>query len=695
MQIALGLSIHTDSHTAGRLAAQRALVECPRPSVAMVHSTVGMDATAVCEGIRSVLGRTPVFGATTPCLATNNGSCTDGVLLLLLAADDLECHIQSTRVGDDLVATGRYLVSSYLLDHPRRESEPLFGMLFGPEQHLEGMRYLEGIREGAGCPVVLCGGGSMGKVTPDFSEIFTGWQYTGRMAVQDHLAGLFFRPGKTADFQTAYAFESSWSPVAPPVHCSETQHNKVFALDQIPVREFLLDHLGDAYRDFQGSLPVRISFIARIHGRGEDRCLIRSAFLETDTDGRDFLSFFPSENMQDVELQLVYLSRDEMLRGVRQTAEKARDRIAPLHPRAVIFYSCHSRKMLLHSRIDEEVDRVRRVFGADVPIFGMYAGGEYGPLQGTLAEASDPDNPLAGTAQFSTSISLMIIGSQEENPAGVSWPERLTAMIAEDRSACQCMGEDTAQLLHEAEDILQETENALKGFNARHLDLLDAFRRQNAELEKARQQNEELQAVIRRHTPHKVWKKAALTVQSGFRDIPEEEIFCTMMFMDIKGFTSFAEKNAPHTVIQEINKIFTPATEIIYRFGGDVDKYIGDCIFAIFDYPEDALEAAMIIQQELGGGTDSPFRLRAGIHSGRAVSGNVGGAARQDHTLIGDAVNLTQRLEAGCTPGCVLVSDEVWKQIPESFREKLQAVKRSITVKGKTDPIAVREISCG
>lgn len=162
--------------------------------------------------------------------------------------------------------------------------------------------------------------------------------------------------------------------------------------------------------------------------------------------------------------------------------------------------------------------------------------------------------------------------------------------------------------------------------------------------------------------------------------------------MDVKGFTSFSETHRPAEVVAALNALFGPATDAIHRHGGDVDKYIGDCIFAAFRRTDGALRAAkeilaLVARRRAEG---HPFEVRVGINAGRAVRANVGSADRREYTYIGDAVNLAQRLESNCAPGRVLVSASAWRGSRVRFPT---AVRRSLTVKGRVRPVTAYE--CG
>ena len=146
----------------------------------------------------------------------------------------------------------------------------------------------------------------------------------------------------------------------------------------------------------------------------------------------------------------------------------------------------------------------------------------------------------------------------------------------------------------------------------------------------------------------------------------------TILFSDIRGFTTLSEKRTPQEIVELLNRYFTLQVEVVFRHGGSLDKFIGDCIMAFWGAPLDdpqhaqhavaaALEMADVLQrfkQELGE-QDSDFDVGIGIHSGPAVVGLIGSEQRREYTAIGDTVNLGSRIE-GLTKGVsrILVSRE-------------------------------------
>jgi adenylate cyclase len=155
----------------------------------------------------------------------------------------------------------------------------------------------------------------------------------------------------------------------------------------------------------------------------------------------------------------------------------------------------------------------------------------------------------------------------------------------------------------------------------------------------------------------------------------------SVLFSDIRGFTTLSEKRTPQQVVALLNRYFTLQVEVVFRHGGSLDKFIGDCIMAFWGAPLDdpdhakhavlaALEMAEVLQRfkkELGE-EDADFDVGIGIHSGPAVVGLIGSEQRREYTAIGDTVNLASRIE-GLTKGVarILVSEETMKLCGDAF----------------------------
>jgi class 3 adenylate cyclase/predicted ATPase len=170
----------------------------------------------------------------------------------------------------------------------------------------------------------------------------------------------------------------------------------------------------------------------------------------------------------------------------------------------------------------------------------------------------------------------------------------------------------------------------------------------------------------------------------------------TVMFTDISGFTQMSEKLDPEEVINIINSCFNKLTEIIYRYEGTVDKYMGDCIIALFgapmaheDDPERAVKTAMEIIESLGELNKSlpfPIQMHVGLNTGLVVAGSIGSDLRKQYTVIGDTVNTASRIQNAAQPGQILVGENVYRLTKDVFDF---AEVGEITVKGKKKPIRV------
>lgn len=144
----------------------------------------------------------------------------------------------------------------------------------------------------------------------------------------------------------------------------------------------------------------------------------------------------------------------------------------------------------------------------------------------------------------------------------------------------------------------------------------------------------------------------------------------TVMFADVVGFTPLAERQRAQDVVTMLNELFTILTEIVFRHGGTVDKFVGDCVMAMWGAPQPqadhaarAVAAAEDMQAWLEAGNESwrerfgfEIELAIGINSGEAVVGNFGSEKRMDYTAIGDTVNVAARLESIARPGQILVT---------------------------------------
>ncbi|NOT36691.1 MAG: response regulator [Saprospiraceae bacterium] len=154
-----------------------------------------------------------------------------------------------------------------------------------------------------------------------------------------------------------------------------------------------------------------------------------------------------------------------------------------------------------------------------------------------------------------------------------------------------------------------------------------------------------------------------------------ETIDASVAFIDICSFTSFSEKETPDKVVKSLNCYFDLMVKEIIAQKGHVDKFIGDCIMAVFkgNYHLDrAIEASLAIREKIKAlpkENDFSPAVSIGINSGEMISGNLGSATlkRLDFTVIGDTVNTAQRLQGLAAPSQILINKQCYDKVKDSF----------------------------
>jgi class 3 adenylate cyclase len=179
-----------------------------------------------------------------------------------------------------------------------------------------------------------------------------------------------------------------------------------------------------------------------------------------------------------------------------------------------------------------------------------------------------------------------------------------------------------------------------------------------------------------------------------------DTVQAAVVFIDICQFTAISENQSPDTVVKMLNKYFDVMVKEIIAQGGHVDKFIGDAVMAVFrgDYHLDrAIDASLAVRKKIRElpqeSSEIGFtpNVSVGINDGEMISGNIGSSTlrRLDYTVIGDAVNTAQRLQAAATPGQVLISGTAYEKIKESFNCRKVG---EISLKNKANPLLTYEV---
>jgi adenylate cyclase len=185
-----------------------------------------------------------------------------------------------------------------------------------------------------------------------------------------------------------------------------------------------------------------------------------------------------------------------------------------------------------------------------------------------------------------------------------------------------------------------------------------------------------------------------------------EEKFITILFSDIRGFTSVSEKLSPQKLVEMLNQYFSAMSGEILKHKGVLDKYIGDAIMAFWGAPvsdenqaDNAVQAAIGMKEQLEGFNKKQkekgkpeINIGIGIYSGLAVVGNIGSEIRFDYTAIGDSVNIASRIE-GLTKTYktkIIISESVKNRLKNSYPLELLG---SVEIRGRNEPVKIYKIT--
>ena len=177
-----------------------------------------------------------------------------------------------------------------------------------------------------------------------------------------------------------------------------------------------------------------------------------------------------------------------------------------------------------------------------------------------------------------------------------------------------------------------------------------------------------------------------------------------VMFLDIRNFTTFSETRSPQEVVSFLNSLFEFMIEIVNRNNGIINKFLGDGFMAVFGAPftdgfdcRNAVNASKEIiqklQNEIAEGNIVSTQIGIGLHTGEAVTGNIGSSQRKEYTIIGDVVNLASRIESLNKQfnSQLLISEMVKEALGDADIETVSLGK--VAVKGRTEPVEIFKLA--
>ncbi len=222
-------------------------------------------------------------------------------------------------------------------------------------------------------------------------------------------------------------------------------------------------------------------------------------------------------------------------------------------------------------------------------------------------------------------------------------------------------------------------------FDKFDLDLLSALGNHVAvAIEQWRLQSSIIEEQVARRRLARYHSPAVVELITSSTDSPDEmfmahEQDATVLFADVVDFTGHCENREPREIAELLNHYFSVMVDEVFEHQGTLDKFIGDCIMAVFgaplprqDHPQQAALAALGMREALERlneslPPESRLRFRVGLHSGNVVAGNIGSARRTDYTVLGATVNLASRLEDAAEPGQIVISETTRRAIGDEF----------------------------
>jgi adenylate cyclase len=311
------------------------------------------------------------------------------------------------------------------------------------------------------------------------------------------------------------------------------------------------------------------------------------------------------------------------------------------------------------------------LLGTGIQLFGIVA-------IGVLALTGDPSvstDPRHGVTQLG--IVMVVLG-------GVGLAVGLLAVVAVARTTATPIESVRRALENVREGDLDVRVPVYDGTQIGQLQL--GFNRMVEGLKERERMREALGAYVDPDVAERILEEGV--------ELDAAEVEVTVMFIDIRNFTGFAERTDAKQVVTALNQLFEQMVRHIHDHGGWVDKFVGDGLLAVFgaprrqsDHADRALAAAIQIAEHVTSSEGLEFGI--GLNSGRVLAGNVGGAGRLEFSVIGDPVNTAARVEAATrkTGDLILVAQRTRELLSEDHPELEE--RPDVQLKGKSEEVAL------
>jgi adenylate cyclase len=708
--IGIGISNNHDPYIAGIEAATSAKKGCDTPDIAIVFASIQYDQNKILQGISSIINKNIIFGCSSYAEISNVGISKNSVVVFLCSMEDSQFSFAHSDFEGQQKKIGKKLVEQ-IMQNPDEHKETLsLGLLFRTAGNPQEEQILETIQYYFP-QLVIFGGMASGDYDVGMQDknFWNSYIYErGNIRQKDIFLAHLALPKN--NYHPAFAFEHGWGIIGPVVEFTKCHKNKIYEVNHIPIFDYFRQFLGGDSDELLLKSIYHYSFAVQIKDKNQYRTAIKAPVSLDYKNG--YVSFYPFENFQGKKGQLAQPDRLHILDATKKAAVRCKESLGGIRPAFVFVVSCCVRGSLLNSKIDLELECIQEVFGKNVPIIGYHSGGELSPYHSKYEDIIDLNKPYSGSSFHGATICIMALGCKDPN-ISVSFPD-------EEYYRHQHESIDYYKnYLNKSEKLFDETQQFMLSMSRRNYIQGEKLQQQNEYLES---QNTELQKTLNElDEKHKSLEKRNQFIQKTFGrylsdqvvdqilETPEglnlggENRMVTLMMTDLRGFTSICERLDPKQVMAVINNYLGIMTNIILKYDGSINEFIGDAIMAIFGAPleyknhaEKAIACAIEMQTAMKEVNEKNLKLNLpevemgiGLNTTNIVVGNIGSEKRAKYGVVGSGVNLTSRIESYTTGGQILVSESTKNEVGDKL---LVTGRIKIAPKGINEPISIYKI---